>query len=217
MATTPEGKAISSQNAVQTGLFASRDFIYEHEDAEYTQTLDALRREVRPDGVLESSLFAEIMSATWRLRRCRLLEFEGALDDKSLDRARSHAQNSLRRALAELRKIQTERATRELIDAQLPGLADCRQALAAVKLQEDMNAQAHSRRKRLAGLSETGAPAAAPIQPPSSFCKTSEPAPQTPRNALCPCRSGQKFKRCCGRNAPAVLTASQNPALRQAA
>lgn len=28
---------------------------------------------------------------------------------------------------------------------------------------------------------------------------------QTPRNAPCPCGSGQKFKRCCGRNAPPVL------------
>jgi uncharacterized protein YecA (UPF0149 family) len=27
----------------------------------------------------------------------------------------------------------------------------------------------------------------------------------TPRNAQCPCGSGQKYKRCCGKNAPAVL------------
>jgi uncharacterized protein YecA (UPF0149 family) len=30
------------------------------------------------------------------------------------------------------------------------------------------------------------------------------PAPVIPRSALCPCKSGQKYKRCCGRNAPAV-------------
>ena len=28
---------------------------------------------------------------------------------------------------------------------------------------------------------------------------------QTPRNAPCPCRSGEKFKRCCGKAAPPVL------------
>lgn len=28
---------------------------------------------------------------------------------------------------------------------------------------------------------------------------------QTPRNAPCPCGSGNKYKRCCGRNAPPVL------------
>jgi AcrR family transcriptional regulator len=37
----------------------------------------------------------------------------------------------------------------------------------------------------------------------------------TPRNALCPCGSGQKFKRCCGRTAPAVLSPENgNPASR---
>ncbi len=47
----------------------------------------------------------------------------------------------------------------------------------------------------------------------SSLSPTDEPAdesveaaqPQTPRNALCPCGSGNKYKRCCGRNAPPVL------------
>ena len=32
-----------------------------------------------------------------------------------------------------------------------------------------------------------------------------ELVPETPRNAQCPCKSGQKFKRCCGRGAPPVL------------
>jgi uncharacterized protein YecA (UPF0149 family) len=31
---------------------------------------------------------------------------------------------------------------------------------------------------------------------------------QTARNAPCPCNSGQKYKRCCGKNAPAVLNAA---------
>jgi uncharacterized protein YecA (UPF0149 family) len=35
----------------------------------------------------------------------------------------------------------------------------------------------------------------------SSFCNP----PATPRNALCPCGSGAKYKRCCGKNAPSVL------------
>ena len=46
----------------------------------------------------------------------------------------------------------------------------------------------------------------------SSFCKAPAPvdsaAPQTPRNADCPCQSGLKFKRCCGKDAPAVLHAA---------
>jgi hypothetical protein len=34
---------------------------------------------------------------------------------------------------------------------------------------------------------------------------TNEPNP-IPRNAICPCRSGLKYKRCCGKNAPMVLS-----------
>ncbi|MBL8173591.1 MAG: SEC-C domain-containing protein [Bryobacterales bacterium] len=39
----------------------------------------------------------------------------------------------------------------------------------------------------------------------SSDSSPDEFQPQTPRNAPCPCGSKQKFKRCCGRNAPPVL------------
>ena len=30
--------------------------------------------------------------------------------------------------------------------------------------------------------------------------------PGTPRTALCPCKSGDKYKRCCGRQAPPILS-----------
>jgi transposase-like protein len=35
----------------------------------------------------------------------------------------------------------------------------------------------------------------------------SSPSPGTPRNAPCPCGSGTKYKRCCGRSAPPALAA----------
>jgi preprotein translocase subunit SecA len=35
--------------------------------------------------------------------------------------------------------------------------------------------------------------------------KPAAPARITPRNAPCPCKSGQKFKRCCGKEAPTTL------------
>ena len=34
------------------------------------------------------------------------------------------------------------------------------------------------------------------------------PAPETARNAPCPCGSGQKYKRCCCENAPPLLHAA---------
>jgi len=55
---------------------------------------------------------------------------------------------------------------------------------------------------QLSELASNCTPTAA--QPPqlASNCK---PAPQTPRSAPCPCGSREKFKRCCGKNAPPVL------------
>ena len=42
--------------------------------------------------------------------------------------------------------------------------------------------------------------------------KAEKPAPvrqsSTPRNAPCPCRGGEKFKRCCGKAAPPVLSSN---------
>ena len=42
----------------------------------------------------------------------------------------------------------------------------------------------------------------------AAMARTAPPPPEpagTPRNAPCPCRSGQKYKRCCGVTAPPVL------------
>jgi SEC-C motif len=43
---------------------------------------------------------------------------------------------------------------------------------------------------------------------PISSPKAAAPPDQTPRNAFCPCGSGEKFKRCCGEGSPAVLHAA---------
>src|SRR5207245_2001868 len=44
-----------------------------------------------------------------------------------------------------------------------------------------------------------------------NFTKRTQSAPvktaAVPRGAPCPCKSGQKYKRCCGKSAPPVLTA----------
>jgi len=89
------------------------------------------------------------MGAHWRLRRCRILEAalaaqateDDSLDDaaiekrqKSIERAIAQAHTVLRRSMAELRKLQTERHTRTECD--IPegfGIADINQVLRAVK------------------------------------------------------------------------------------
>jgi AcrR family transcriptional regulator len=46
--------------------------------------------------------------------------------------------------------------------------------------------------------------------PASASGSAQQPQAQRARNSLCPCGSGQKYKRCCGKNAP-PLTASPRP------
>jgi hypothetical protein len=166
-----------------------RDFILEGEHEEYARTVTALMTELSPGSVLEQTFATEIMGATWRLRRCGVLEFDLArstdplsTSQQSIDRARAQSYNILRRSLAELRKLQTERHARilQMPDATQAGSSFCKPAQATAVTPEKP----------------------APEKPAgSSFCKTAA----TPRNALCPCGSGTKYKRCCGQNAPPVL------------
>jgi hypothetical protein len=48
-------------------------------------------------------------------------------------------------------------------------------------------------------------PNSAPPAAPAAPAPQNEPNPQVPRSAPCPCGSGQKYKRCCGKDAPPVL------------
>ncbi len=215
---TEAGKAISSRNSTKHGLFTQRDFILEGEEEEYAQSFTALMAEIAPDGIIEQTFATEIMGATWRLRRCGILEFELARStepepeaqaaiQKSIDRARAQSHNILRRSLAELRKLQTERHTRILHfpQGEIPtglGITDTRQAVqsAAQSILADRSICKPPESAPSTGSSFCKPANSAPAA--SSFCK---PPAATPRNAPCPCGSGAKYKRCCGRNAPPVL------------
>jgi uncharacterized protein YchJ len=199
-ATDREGKSRSSRNALKNGLFAARDFIREGEEKEYARTRRSLMTELSPEGVLEETFATEIMGANWRLRRCRMVEssFAGsaALDpmvdeltekeQKSVDRARAQSHNILRRSITELRKLQTERAKVHEEDslATLQSLID----------KIDQVDRSSFCKSELQPVAQPSGPSACEIDP--------EP---TPRNALCPCGSGTKYKRCCGKDAPPVL------------
>ena len=147
---TEAGKAKSSRNSIRTGLYAARDFVRPEEEEEYAQTLIKLMDELTPDNSVEQTFATEIMGATWRLRRCRLVEesfsFLDNLDldpmfdertekqQKSVDRARAQSHLILRRSLAELRNLQKVRTLKEQIADQLrisqtrahPGRRTCR-------------------------------------------------------------------------------------------
>jgi hypothetical protein len=188
---TDAGKAVSSQNAITYGLFATRDFLRPGEQSAYDEFGATLEEQLAPVGLLELNLADEIRRAMWRLRRCAQIEenFSGPVVDPmqqegaarlqvSVDRARSQSHRLLHKCTAELRKLQTERQYRneyfdEGTDISKLGVCDLR------AVQKNIHSQ-HVREFRHQKLEDDGVintMLAAPCPPPaSSFCKTQNAA-----------------------------------------
>jgi len=222
---TEAGKAKSSGNSIRTGLYAARDFIRPEEEEEYAQTLIKLMDELTPENSVEQTFATEIMGATWRLRRCRLVEESFSfLDDldldpmidertekrqKSVDRARAQSHLILRRSLTELRNLQKGRTIKEQIADQNPTPKPAPDAAPAnmdalMALAESQLAQ----RFRETGFDSFCKPVGQVPDLPSTKPVTAPTPPaisnKIPRNAPCPCRSGAKYKKCCGGPAAAA-------------
>ncbi len=121
---TPEGKARSAHNAVRHGLTARDVVVLDGEREEFESFLESFRAELAPDGILERTVFDQIVRASWNMRRIRRLESSltpgsdplshpspaGALD--RFTRYFGQAERSFYRALKELKQLQTARAAR---------------------------------------------------------------------------------------------------------
>jgi len=194
---TAEGRARVSQNATRFGLFSVANFVRPEERDIFNEFESGYLAELSPATSLEQTLTREIVHASWRLRRCASLEVappENLTDEEldrlqiSIDRARAAAQRTFHRSLKELRRLQTK----HLHPAEVMiGQAMAMNALLKKDLEE---------RERQAAAETAAQDSAKQTQ--------SEPAKTAsiPRSAPCPCKSGEKYKRCCGKNAPPVLT-----------
>ncbi len=148
---TEAGREASAQNHLTLGLFTRRDYVKPDERDLYKEFCDGFYTELGPEGHIETALAAEIVAASWRLRRCS--EAEGDLADyasedpmldestektrRSIERARNSAHSHFHRSLNQLRKIQTERAVRIATHGENePGLAECNKVEAARKKQQ---------------------------------------------------------------------------------
>jgi len=228
---TEAGKARSSRNSIKSGLFTAHDFVREGEEEEHAGIISSLMAELAPEGPFEEVFAIEIAGATWRLRRCRLVEesfgrienldLDPMIDErtekqqKSVDRARAQSHLILRRSLAELRKLRKGRGTTTVPEPE-PG-----EKIFALSYYNPQEGGPPYEIVYTDGRHwREGDPPMEPTPPTettppagSSFCKPAPAAPATrpippdfPRNAQCPCRSGLKYKRCCGKNAPPVLS-----------
>jgi hypothetical protein len=123
---TPEGKARSSVNARKHCLTAAELVIGPEDREEFDAMLADFQSDVAPQGVIQQTLFDELVSAAWNLRRIRRMEIElcaGAstyldlLDDDhiqtKLDRLARHQsriERTFHRSLKELKALQTTQA-----------------------------------------------------------------------------------------------------------
>jgi ElaB/YqjD/DUF883 family membrane-anchored ribosome-binding protein len=217
---TARGKAASSRNALTIGLYTRSDYVRPEERGLYKEFCETLYSELNPEGLLEETFAAEITGASWRLRRCSAVEAELAdytaadpmLDEstekarRSIDRARSHAHSLLNRSVNQLRRLQTERACRQVMNAvgDDGSLADYQQVVvAANNYEKGKHLHAKTREIRgneaIAHAVRLASPGAAPTGKLASNCKPDPAAAPVPRNAPCPCQSGRKYKACCAR------------------
>jgi len=194
---TAAGKTAVSQNATRFGLFSVANFVRSEEQDIFNEFESGYLAELAPDSSLEQTLAREIIHAAWRLRRCADLEIappDNLADEEldrlqtSIDRARAAAQRTFHRSLKELRRLQTENLH--------PAEVMIKQAMAMdALLKKDLE-------QRQRQLTENAAQSADTKQTQSEPEKTT----LIPRSAPCPCKSGEKYKRCCGKNAPPVLS-----------
>jgi hypothetical protein len=225
MATNVRNHRSHRNPTVDSLYLAPGNFVRPEEESAWKTFNASFWDSLAASGPVEAFLVTEITRAAWRLRRCNNVEASliNRLSDPTLDpmedpatrdsqnavdRARSQAERSMERSLAELRRIQTERQYRneslpEGTDLTNFGMASFKQ------IEPALRKTIHNEPLRIAKPAEGLRPPVAPR--PATEVLPVEIAPQiatgTARNAPCPCGSGQKHKRCCGRNAPAVLGA----------
>ena len=147
---TPEGKARSAANSRKHGLSAAEVVVRPGEQQEWADFVAAFEADLQPVGILETTLCNQIVHAAWNLRRVRILEAElsnGSTDPLTddalapkLDRLARYAKqfdNSMHRAIRELRNIQTNRSQRASIlpavRETIPPRADTARAVLAAK------------------------------------------------------------------------------------
>jgi hypothetical protein len=83
---TAEGKAAVAQNAVKHGLSGRADVIKGEDQGEFDRHREALLKELRPDGAVESMLVERVVSLSWRLQRVERIQnevFDALLADEA--------------------------------------------------------------------------------------------------------------------------------------
>jgi hypothetical protein len=168
--------------------------------AEYEQIISTVEATLQPGDGMEVFLAVEVVRDLWRLRfyAARTAE-HGPSDD--LDKARTRTSTNIRRTMAEIRRLQTERQLRSQLGPRMTGLGSTRELVEVSKLIRSYKPKETNPVDRLESAFQNN------ISRREANLKKqthlpSQPHPTIGRNTPCPCGSGQKHKRCCGKGAP---------------
>jgi hypothetical protein len=71
---SPEGKAVSSRNALKLGLYSQSDILSGEDPAEFDQLLHDFEAEYRPAGPIQTAAVHDLVRAIWLVRRCNRIE-----------------------------------------------------------------------------------------------------------------------------------------------
>jgi hypothetical protein len=213
------GKAISSRNNLRHGFRSKTVLLPGDDPAEYEVLLDELTAQFSPQDLTEIRFVREMADADWRLRRVRE-HLESAL-------ARHMAKLSL--AHPGLSAFELQSVAIETLGETGTSYGTWLRYETKFERQYDRAFKDWSRYRELCrkvAIKETDLAikqelfAPMPGPPPESALNVQNmhsaqnlPQPaaesasnvQIARNAACPCGSRQKYKRCCGRSAPAVF------------
>jgi hypothetical protein len=115
---TEQGKFRSSQNARKHGLTAQQLTIKPEEREEFEDLLAHYQSDINPEGSIQLTLFDELVTAAWNLRRVRILQSQTDMLDPQYDRLGRHQariERTIHRSLKELKALQTESTLHALL------------------------------------------------------------------------------------------------------
>ncbi|MBK5291024.1 MAG: hypothetical protein JJE04_04920 [Acidobacteriia bacterium] len=148
---TPEGKARSSMNALKHGFSSKKILVMAGQEDDFQKLQSGLTAEVRPEGVLEQTLFQLLLRDAWTLHRVELQQVVMADSGRDplfdptcekefdrLERYHSRCQGSFHRSLRQLSAMQTNRIVQSLLPeplgkGALPALVKATEIVALAK------------------------------------------------------------------------------------
>ena len=199
---TPEGKAASARNGIRHAL-AIRSIVLPWEsDPEAAALLEELVDKYQPADPVERRMVE--MLATHQWQQYRAVSIQQGLFKNAAARSRAAFDKEFGEADQDSRNAESFRLIAEdkAFTTTMRYANGARLAYAA-KLKELLAAQ--SARHASAEIQTEPKPAE-PEQEPKAPPQTGDRFPGTSRNAPCPCHSGEKYKRCCGRQAPPIVS-----------